>query len=104
MAGKRVVRKKRPKRLLGLIILVICVTGICSYLYYRQMKLQKQYDELVAEKARLEILLKEEEKRADALDDYKAYVQTKDYVEKVARDVLGLVYEDEVIFRPSEEN
>ena len=103
MAGKRVVRKKRPKRFLGFIILLVCVTGICGYLYYRQTELQKQYDELAAEKARLEILLKEEEKRAAALDDYKAYVQTKDYIEKVARDVLGLVYEDEVIFRPSEE-
>jgi len=103
MAIKKVVRKKRPKRALGLIILLVCVIGICGYLYYRECQLRKQYNELAAEKARLETLLEEEKKRADELDDYKAYVQTKDYIEKVARDVLGLVYEDEVIFKPSED-
>ena len=31
-----------------------------------------------------------------------AYMQTDEYAEQVAKDKLGLVYEDEIIFKPEE--
>ncbi|MDD6101859.1 MAG: septum formation initiator family protein [Clostridiales bacterium] len=99
MGLKKVVRKKRPKRLLGIIILLVCTIGICTFFYVEKLKLQKKYDNLLEEKKRLEILIAEEEKRSKEVEDYKAYVQTKSYIEKVARDVLGLVYKNEVIFK-----
>jgi cell division protein DivIC len=40
----------------------------------------------------------EERDRAKELQEMKAYVQTKKYVEEVAREKLGLVYKDEIIF------
>lgn len=99
MGLKKVVRKKRPKRALGILILLICTIGICTYFYAEKMKLEKKYNNLLAEKKRLEILIAEEERRSKEVEDYKAYVQTKSYIEKVARDVLGLVYKNEVIFK-----
>ena len=42
----------------------------------------------------------EEEARAKAIEERRAYVQTRSYMEDVAREVLGLVYKDEIIFRP----
>lgn len=103
MALKKVVKKKKPKRFLGTLILLLCTIGICTYFYVGRMKLQKEYDQLAAEKKRLEVLIAEEEKRAQEVENYKAYVQTKSYIEKVARDVLGLVYKNEVIFRVDNE-
>lgn len=100
MAIKRVVKKKRPARMLGIIILLICTVGISSFFYYKKRELQDEYDSLEAEKKRVEMLIQEEQKRSEEIEEYKAYVQTKSYIEEVARDVLGLVYKNEVVFKP----
>ncbi len=104
MPIKRVVRKKRPKRLLGAVILTVSTFFICISLYGKRVELQKEKNALLEEKKRLEILIAEEEKRSSQIEEYKAYVQTKSYMEDVARDVLGLVYKNEVIFRANSEN
>ncbi len=52
--------------------------------------------------AREEELLRQitlEEQRAEKLVDLETYTKTKKYVEEVAKDKLGLVYEDEIIFQ-----
>lgn len=100
MTIKRVVKKKRPARMLGIIILLICTVGISSFFYYKKRELQDEYDSLEAEKKRVEILIQEEQKRSEEIEEYRAYVQTKSYIEEVARDVLGLVYKNEVVFKP----
>ena len=44
----------------------------------------------------------EEEARAEEIEELKKYVQTKKYVEEVAKERLGLVYEDEILFKATE--
>lgn len=41
-----------------------------------------------------------ETERAEEIEDRRAYVQTKKYIEEVAREKLGLVYENEIILDP----
>ena len=45
----------------------------------------------------------EEEERAKKLEEYRVYVQTKQYVEQVAKDKLGLVNPDELLLKPNVE-
>ncbi len=40
-----------------------------------------------------------ETKRSEEIDEYEKYTQTKKYIEDVAKDRLGLVYEGEIIFK-----
>ena len=40
--------------------------------------------------------------RTEEIEEMRRYMQTDRYVEEVARDKLGLVYPDEVIFKPEE--
>ena len=54
-------------------------------------------------KERLVRLIEEEEARTAEIADYRAYIETKSYIEEIAREVLGLVYKDEIIFRPVKE-
>ena len=42
----------------------------------------------------------EEEQRAQELEEYRIYVQTKEYIEKVAKEKLGLVNKDEILLKP----
>ena len=47
--------------------------------------------------------LQTEQERSEELEDQRAYMQTVRYIEEIARKVLGLVYPDETIIRPEEE-
>ncbi len=46
--------------------------------------------------------LASEENRAAELEEYRIYVQTKQYIEKVAKEKLGLVNKDEILLKPGE--
>ncbi len=82
-----------------MMMIIVC---ICTVLYYKYLGLEKehkQYEEQLMEaKERLE----KEENREKKIPDYKAYVQTKQFVEEVARKKFGLVYPDEIIFKVSD--
>ncbi|HJC23263.1 MAG TPA: septum formation initiator family protein [Candidatus Eisenbergiella merdavium] len=43
-----------------------------------------------------------EEDRAEQIEEYRKYTQTKKYVEEVAKEKLGLVNEGEIIYKPEE--
>ena len=47
--------------------------------------------------------MSEQQARAEELEAERLYVQTKDYIEKVARERLGLVNPDEIILKPEGE-
>lgn len=52
--------------------------------------------------AREEALLREieaERARTEEIEEYGKYTQTKKFVEEVAKEKLGLVYEGEIIFK-----
>lgn len=63
----------------------------------------KQKEEAYA--AREEELLQQiagEETRAKELEEFATYTKTKKYAEEVAKDKLGLVYENEIIFQETD--
>lgn len=55
-----------------------------------------------AQKAELEQQIKDEEIRAEDIEKLRDYVESDEFIEKMARDKLGLVYEDEIIFKAEE--
>ena len=60
---------------------------------------QKTYDERIAQ---LNAQITQEQQRTEDLEEYEKYTKTKKFVEEVAKDKLGLVYEGEIIFMPEE--
>ena len=49
--------------------------------------------------AELAAKIEDEEKRTDEIEEFRKYTQTKRYVEEVAKEKLGLVYDGEIIFQ-----
>ena len=81
-------------------VAVIVMTIIVGYSVYN-MKI-----ELNENKEKIESLNKDiakEEKRKEEIEEYKEYTETDEFVEDTAREKLGLVYEDEVVFIKEEE-
>ena len=54
---------------------------------------------LARQEAKLQAQLEEEQKEAEDLEERRVYVQTKKYVEEVAKQI-GFVYPDEIIYKP----
>lgn len=86
---------------ISLLLLAVIVFLISCALLYLKRDAEDTYADKLAEKERLIRLKAEEEERTLAIEERQAYVQTRSYLEDVAREVLGLVYKDEIIFRPS---
>ena len=91
-------RKKFRKHLstmaiAGVIILMLVFVSVAS------MGLKVQNTRKQARIEELNELIAEEEEKAEEIEEYGKYVQTKKYAEEVAKDKLGLVYEDEIIFK-----
>ena len=70
---------------------------------YSSVELQAEKRALEKQKQELEDKFQTEQERSEELEDKKAYMQTVRYIEEVARKVLGLVYPDETILRPEDE-
>lgn len=52
------------------------------------------------ELVQLEKKIASEEERTEEIEELKEYIQSDEYAEQVAKDKLGLVYEDEIVFKP----
>lgn len=96
---KKVAYRKRQQNRLGMFLVTLVVLMIMAVVAYRSVELQASIDEKDAEIAALNALKLEEEERAKEIEEYRKYTQTKGFVEEVAKDKLGLVYEGEILFK-----
>ena len=83
-----------------LIIVVVCV--IITALAVKCRSLTERNDAYARQIESLEQKITEEVGRGESIETFRKYTHTKAYIEKVAREKLGLVYPDEVIFQPQE--
>lgn len=95
--------RRRYKKGTGIGIIVLVVLILFGIIAVKKIDLEKKS---VQAKQKIELLnaqITEEEERAEEIKNLEAYVQTKRYIEDVAREKLGLVYEDEIILQQEEE-
>ena len=97
-------RSKRRKKLSPFTVagvMVLCCV-LCGSLMYKTVSLKAEsakYSAQISELKKEKKKLKEEKAE---IKDYESYVKTKEYTEEVARDKLGLVYPNEIIFEPND--
>ena len=81
-----------------MIIFVVIVFCIC--VGTKSVSLKKESRELSKKQEMLESQIKDEEQRTKDLEALEKYMQTKKYMEDVAKNKLGLVYPDEILIEP----
>jgi len=99
-------RRKKDKwsnrlAIMGITIVVISL-GVVVNLKSASMK--KKGLEYQLREQTLNQQVAAEENRAKELEEYRIYVQTKQYIEEVAKQKLGLVKPDEILLKPSQNN
>lgn len=83
-----------------IVFVVLCIFGIVAF---GKIKLEEKQRNLNITMQSLETQINNEKERATDIRNLEAYVQTKKYIEQIAREQLGLVYDYEIIFKEDRE-
>lgn len=84
------------RMIIAVVLLLFVVLSFSSFNLYRKKLAYDKQIHLIEEQ------IASEKARAEEIDAFEEYVGTDAYVEQLARDRLGLVYPNEIIFRPEE--
>ena len=87
---------------LGMVLVVSCLILLAVVVLYKAQSLKAQKESLQVQAAELQEQLDSAKEDHKKLEEREKYMQTDEYAEQVAKDKLGLVYEDEIIFKPEE--
>ncbi len=94
--------RRRSKNGTGVGVIAFVVLILFAIVSYKRISLEERKDTAEIKISRLQAQIDEEEERTTEINNLKARVQTKSYIEEIARDKLGLVYPDEYIFKREE--
>lgn len=100
--ASRIGKKKKNEGKLGIVGICAVVIAFGVIMFIKTKDAREEVEDLNKKQQQLEVQLEDEEERASQLEEKKIYVQTKKYVEEVAKS-LGLVYPDELIYRPGQD-
>ncbi len=98
--ANRSVKTKYSK--LASYVIFACLVLVLAICAVKCKSLWEQRTELEAQAAELELQIADAQDVYAELQEKEEYMQTKKYVEEVARNQLGLVYPDEIVIRPED--
>ena len=101
------VRKKKKDNLnirMALVGVTMVVLSLAVAVHIKGIDLKEKDRSYSIREENLEAQVAKEEERAKQLEEYRVYVQTKQYIEKVAKEKLGLVNRNEILLKPSNPN
>ena len=94
-------KKKKGKLVTFLISVIVIIFGVIMWGQIRESKAELK--SFAREEKKLEAQYEDVQREAKTLEERRIYVQTKKYVEEVAKQI-GFVYPDEMIYRPKSDS
>ena len=91
--------QRRNQNRFSMFLVSLVVVMIMIVVAVKSVDLKQKIDDKAQEEQLLMDQIAVEENRAQEIEDFAKETQTKGYIEKIAREVLGLVYEGEVLFK-----
>ena len=93
-------RRNKNENRLGMIMAVSAIIMIVAVVGVNSISLRQKQEKYAAREQELLEQIAEEEARTEELKEFETY--TKKYAEEVAKDKLGLVYENQIIFQEND--
>ena len=103
MARERVAYRKRHQNRFSMFLVSLVVLMIIIVVAVQSVTLQEKIDAKSQELAQLETQIADEKKRSEEIEEFSKEVKTKGYIENVAREKLGLIYEGEILFKKNKQ-
>ena len=103
---KKSKKKRNKKRIgynhLGMLAIALVVLVLLGVLMLQSKGLESRLAVYDAKAATLEQAIEDEKARTEEIEELKKYMQTDEYVEQIAREKLGLVKDNEIVFEQVE--
>ncbi len=96
---KRKKKKKVGYNSLGMIAIALVVLVLLGGLMLKSNDLKERLTGYDAKAATLQQQIEDEQTRTEEIDKLKKYMETDEYAEEVAREKLGLVKDNETVFK-----
>ena len=96
---KRKKKKKVGYNSLGMIAIALVVLVLLGVLMLESNDLKERLTGYDAKAATLQQQIEDEQTRTEEIDKLKKYMETDEYAEEVAREKLGLVKDNETVFK-----
>ncbi|MBD5462309.1 MAG: septum formation initiator family protein [Lachnospiraceae bacterium] len=97
MARKAAYRRRQQNRF-GMFLVSLVVLMLLVVVAFNSIGLMAKKEAYQQKEAALEEQIAAEQERAQEIEEFEKYTHTKKYIEEVAREKLGLVYEGEILF------
>ncbi|MCR5117104.1 MAG: septum formation initiator family protein [Lachnospiraceae bacterium] len=98
MRRKPAMRTNKPRNLLSIATVSVIVVMLVIVLHVGSVRLLEKKAAYDKREAYLLEEIAKEERRTEEIEEYRKYTRTKQYIEDLAKERLGLVYKDEIIF------
>ena len=95
-------KKKAGTDYVGMFCVILVAAILLGWLMMQSHDMEIRLQSYEARAAALTESIEEEKARTEQIDEMRAYMKTDAYAENVARDRLGLVKENEIIFVEAE--
>ena len=96
-------KKKKKKKIgynsLGMLAIALVVLVLLGGLMLKSNDLKERLTGYDAKAATLQQQIEDEQTRTEEIDKLKKYMETDEYAEEVAREKLGLVKDNETVFK-----
>lgn len=102
MNRKAAFRKKKQQNKGGMLLVTVVLLMLGAVITINGFTLTAKKNELIERQESLEAQIEEQKEYSQELVELKKYTKTKKFAEEVAKEKLGLVYQDEIIFKPEE--
>ena len=99
MARRRVAYRKQKQNKFAMALVTMVLLMLVAVVNIRKVELKEKQAVYIARREELQAKIDREEARAEELKEYEKYTQTQKYIEDIAKEKLGLVYEDEIVFK-----
>ena len=96
---RKVAYRRRHQNRFSMFLVSLVVVLIMIVVAVKSVELQQKIDAKAKEEQLLDEQIASEEQRSRDIESFGKEVQTKGYIEDIAREKLGLVYEGEIMFK-----
>ncbi len=99
---KKAAYRKKVQNRFSMFLVMLALLMILVAVYASSIKMQERLDALEAQSAFLQAQIDAEKQRAQEIELLRKRSQTKEYYEEIAKEKLGLVNADEIVFKAEE--
>lgn len=89
--------RRQEKKAFLVMTMIVCAVGVTVLV--RGSSLQQEISRNAKREQTLQQRLEDETERTGEIQELEQYMQTDEYIEKTAREKLGLLKENEILFR-----